>query len=74
VQAFRSVDRTLGGRTSLVAGLALAGILCHSLFYNDFFEDPTTWGLLGLLALAARPAPPPPQPVPAEAPKEAVPV
>jgi O-antigen ligase len=74
VQAFGRVDRTLGGRTSLVAGLALAGILCHSLFYNDFFEDPTTWGLLGLLALAARPAPPPPQPVPAEAPKEAVPV
>jgi putative inorganic carbon (HCO3(-)) transporter len=38
---------------SLAAGLALAAILCHSLFYNDFFEDPTTWLLIGLLAMAA---------------------
>lgn len=53
-EAFRRVDRSVGGRTSLVAGLALAAILVHSLFYNDFFEDPTTWVLIGLVALAAR--------------------
>ena len=74
MQASRGFDRTLAGLTSLVAGLALAAILCHSLFYNDFFEDPTTWGLIGLLALAARRAPPPTEPVPAAEPKEAVPV
>jgi hypothetical protein len=28
-------------------------IFVHSLAYNDFFEDPTTWGLIGLIALAA---------------------
>ena len=33
---------------------ALAAIAVHSLFYNAFFEDPTTWGLLALGALAAR--------------------
>jgi O-antigen ligase len=56
-QAFRS--RRL---VSLVAGLGLAAILCHSLFYNDFFEDPTTWLLFGLAAFALPPpaaAPPP---------------
>ena len=56
-QTFRS--RRL---VSLVAGLGLAAILCHSLFYNDFFEDPTTWLLLGLAAFALPPsaaAPPP---------------
>ena len=44
------------------AGLSLAAILVHSLFYNDFFEDPTTWLLLGLVAFALPPAqeePPP---------------
>lgn len=40
---------------SLAAGLALAAILCHSLFYNDFFEDPTTWLLIGLVAFARPP-------------------
>jgi O-antigen ligase len=60
----------------LVAGLGLIAILCHSLFYNDFFEDPLTWALIGLVALASplevivrRPAPP--RPVEE---KEAVPV
>jgi O-antigen ligase len=38
------------------AGLSLAAILVHSLFYNDFFEDPTTWLLLGLVAFALPPA------------------
>jgi O-antigen ligase len=47
-QAFR---RT--GRLGFVAGLGLAAIFVHSLFYNDFFEDPTTWGLIGLVALAS---------------------
>jgi putative inorganic carbon (HCO3(-)) transporter len=76
LQAVRRVDGTLPGKAALAAGLALAAILVHSLFYNDFFEDPTTWLLFGLLALAAaqRPAPPAeeaPQPVRR---KEAVPV
>ena len=49
---------------SLSAGLGLAAILVHSLFYSDFFEDPTTWLLIGFVALAvpavqpARIAPP----------------
>jgi O-antigen ligase/polysaccharide polymerase Wzy-like membrane protein len=38
---------------ALSAGLALGAIFVHALFYNDFFEDPTTWGLFGLIALAA---------------------
>jgi O-antigen ligase len=33
---------------ALVAGLGIAAILCHSLFYNAFFEDPMTWALFGL--------------------------
>ncbi len=74
LQVFRATDRTFAGRTALVAGFGLAAIFCHSLFYNDLFEDPTTWGLLALVALAARRAPPPAEPVPAAAPKEAVPV
>jgi O-antigen ligase len=53
LQAFRGVDRTLRGRTAFGAGLALAAIFCHSLFYNAFFEDPMTWSLIGLIALAA---------------------
>jgi hypothetical protein len=59
---FRRLDRRLISRTALVAAVALAAILCHSLFYNDFFEDPTTWLLVGLVALTAK------------RPKEAVPV
>jgi O-antigen ligase len=59
---------------SLVAGLGVAAILCHSLFYNAFFEDPMTWALFGLAVLAA------PLPLRASEPaeplasKEAVPV
>ena len=33
--------------------LSATAIFVHSLFYADFFEDPTTWGLLGLAALSA---------------------
>jgi hypothetical protein len=71
---FRRVDRSLRGRTSLVAALGLAAILCHSLFYADFFEDPMTWALFGLVALVAprRERVAPPARPPAE--REAVPV
>jgi putative inorganic carbon (hco3(-)) transporter len=44
---------TVAARTRLIAGVALGAILVHSLFYNAFFEDPMTWGLFALAALAA---------------------
>jgi putative inorganic carbon (HCO3(-)) transporter len=44
--------RTDAGRAALVAGLTLGAIAVHSLFYNALFEDPTTWALFGLGALA----------------------
>ncbi len=50
----RGLHRTDGGRLALVVGLTLGAIAVHSLFYNALFEDPTTWGLLGLGALALR--------------------
>ena len=73
-QSRRRMDRSLPGRVALAAGLALAAIFVHSLFYNDFFEDPTTWLLLGLLALAAgqHAAPPAERPAPVDR-REAVP-
>jgi O-antigen ligase len=75
LQAFRRSDRSLPGSVALAAGLVLAGIFCHSLFYNDFFEDPTTWGLFGLIALVAnvRSVPVAGEPPPAAA-MEVVPV
>ncbi len=51
--SFRRLGQSFEARAATVFGLALAAIVVHSLFYNDFFEDPTTWGLLGLAALAA---------------------
>jgi O-antigen ligase len=48
---FRRASRSFAGRASLSCGLALGAILVHSLFYNAFFEDPLSWGLLGLIAL-----------------------
>jgi O-antigen ligase len=59
LQAFRRADRSLAGTVALAAGLALAAVICHSIFYADFFEDPTTWLLIGLIGLAAaqRPVP-----------------
>ena len=51
--AFRSRGRSAAGGAALAAGLTLGAIAVHSLFYNALFEDPTTWGLLGLIALAA---------------------
>ena len=49
---FRRASKSFAGRASLAFGLMLAAILVHSLFYNALFEDPFTWGLLGLSALA----------------------
>jgi putative inorganic carbon (HCO3(-)) transporter len=54
VLTLRRLAPAIAGRTALACGVALAAIAVHSLFYNAFFEDPTTWGLLGLAALAAR--------------------
>jgi O-antigen ligase len=54
------------------AGLSLAAILVHSLFYNDFFEDPTTWLLLGLVAFALPPKTPAEEPPPSVEAREAV--
>jgi hypothetical protein len=51
--AFRRIDHRTYGRLALAAGLALLAIFVHSLAYNDFFEDPTTWGLIGLIGLAS---------------------
>jgi putative inorganic carbon (hco3(-)) transporter len=48
---FRRASRSFAGRASLCFGLALLAILVHSLFYNAFFEDPMSWGLLGLTSL-----------------------
>jgi len=72
VAAYRRINHRVFGVVALSAGLGLVAIFVHSLAYNDFFEDPTTWGLIGLIALAAprrvRAKPPPPvekeEPVP----------
>jgi hypothetical protein len=56
VLAFRgkgAVGRA-AARTAVIAGIAFVAILVHSQFYNAFFEDPLTWGLLALGALVAR--------------------
>jgi O-antigen ligase len=52
--SLRWIGRSFEHRVALVAGIALAAVLVHSLFYAAFFEDPTTWGLIALGALAAR--------------------
>jgi O-antigen ligase len=77
VAAFRQAFRRPSA-VAVVGGLGVAAIFVHSLFYNAFFEDPTTWGLLGLIALGApklrprtRPAAPP---EPTRRREEAVPV
>jgi O-antigen ligase len=51
--AYRRINHAVYGGVALAAGLCLVAIFVHSLAYNDFFEDPTTWGLIGLIALAA---------------------
>ncbi|HZC75402.1 MAG TPA: O-antigen ligase family protein [Gaiellaceae bacterium] len=73
VAAYRRIEHPVYGRLALAAGLGLVAIFVHSLAYNDFFEDPTTWGLIGLIGLAApirvrarpaRPVEPAEEPVP----------
>jgi O-antigen ligase len=52
--AFRAIPiGGFEGRAALVFGLALGAIAVHSLFYDAFFEDPMTWGLLALAALVS---------------------
>lgn len=51
--AYRRINHPVYGLLALSAGLGLLAIFVHSLAYNDFFEDPTTWLLIGLIALAA---------------------
>ena len=51
--AYRRIGHGTYGRLALAAGLALLAIFVHSLAYNDFFEDPTTWGLIGLVGLVS---------------------
>ena len=74
LQAFRSAGRSDRGTLALASGLALAAVICHSVFYADFFEDPTTWLLIGLVGLASavRPAPPEEELPPAAVKEEAV--
>jgi O-antigen ligase len=64
--AYRRINHRTYGRLALGAGLALVAIFVHSLAYNDFFEDPTTWGLIGLIALVSPRRVRPPKPVPVE--------
>jgi O-antigen ligase len=51
--AFRRINHRTYGLLALATGLALLAIFVHSLAYNDFFEDPTTWGLIGLVGLVS---------------------
>jgi O-antigen ligase len=51
--AYRRIKHPVYGRLALAAGLGLVAIFVHSLAYADFFEDPTTWGLIGLVALVS---------------------
>jgi hypothetical protein len=56
VAAFATLGRTRGDpfsqRVVLAVALGLTAITVHSLFYDHFFEDTTTWALLGLAGLA----------------------
>jgi O-antigen ligase len=51
--ALRRIGPSLRGDVALAAGLVLVALFVHSLGYNDFFEDPTTWMVFGLIGLAA---------------------
>ena len=51
---FRRLGPGFAGTSRLAFAVALTAILVHCLFYNALFEDPTTWGLLALVALGAR--------------------
>ncbi len=52
--AFTRLGTDFDGAARLAFGLALTAILVHCLFYNALFEDPTFWGLLALVVVAAR--------------------
>jgi O-Antigen ligase len=71
--AYRRIDHGTYGRLALAAGLALLAIFVHSLAYSDFFEDPTTWGLIGLIGLASPRRVRAPRPQPVESAEEPVP-
>ena len=51
VVPLRRASRSFAGRVSLIVGLALMAIAVHSLFYDAFFEDPLTWGLIGVASV-----------------------
>jgi O-antigen ligase len=53
LSALRRIPPTLAGDLALAAGLVLVAIFAHSNAYNDFFEDPTTWLVFGLIGLSA---------------------
>ena len=53
IAAFRRIRHPVYGTLALATGLALVAIFVHSNAYNDFFEDPTTWGLIGLVGLVS---------------------
>ena len=73
VAAYRRISHRVFGMLALSAGLGLVAIFVHSLAYNDFFEDPTTWGLIGLIALAAPKRVRAPRPQPVETAEQPVP-
>jgi O-antigen ligase len=50
--ALRDLGRGFTSRVSFAVGLTLVAIIVHSFFYNALFEDPMTWAMLGLVALA----------------------
>jgi O-antigen ligase len=50
----RRVSRGFEGEVALAVAAAILAIGVHSLFYSDFFEDPTTWGLIALAVAAVR--------------------
>jgi O-antigen ligase len=50
---FRRIRHPVYGTLALATGLALVAVFVHSNAYNDFFEDPTTWGLIGLVGLVS---------------------
>jgi O-Antigen ligase len=51
--ACRRINHRTYGLLALAAGLGFLAIFVHSLAYNDFFEDPTTWLLIGLIGLVS---------------------
>jgi O-antigen ligase len=51
--AYRRINHRTYGLVALAAGLGLLAIFVHSNAYNDFFEDPTTWLLIGLIGLVS---------------------